>query len=342
MQGEIKNNHLKYYKQASQAAGAAARASTVFLYGAPARPPALISDATILARPSDTQMLRHTLSKPLRRALLPQRPTQHNSSAAAPLPSTEALHADPLAPCAGPFAPARLALDYGWHGRYSLPRQRLQDGLIAARLAAAAPPPPPGGARPWLVHTCGAMGAGKSHVMRWLGARGAFPLAAFVRVDPDALKGALPEAAAFMAQDRASAGTRMHKESLLLADVLTQCALAEGRNVLVDGSMRNSQWYAEEWARLRVAAPRHRLAVLLVTAPRASVHARAARRAAETGREVPRGVLEDSIARAPATFELLRHRADFAAVVDNAGPEPTLLPEGATLEGFARTWEGCA
>ena len=267
------------------------------------------------------------------------RPFTASAAEGTVLPSTELMHVciGPPPPPTGPFAPARLALDYGWHGHYTPARQRLQDALIAAHLASA---PPPGGARPWLVHTCGAMGAGKSHVMRWLAQRNAFPLHAFVRVDPDIIKGELPEAAALIAADRASAGTRMHKESLLVADVLTQSALAEERNVLVDGSMRNSQWYAQEWARLRVAAPRHRLAVLLVTASPRAVHARAARRAAETGRVVPAEVLEDSIARAPATFELLRSRADFAAAVDNEGTEPVLV--GSSLRKFSETWADCA
>ena len=247
-----------------------------------------------------------------------------STAAALALPSTEALHAGAdHEPCAGPFAAIRRSLDYGWHGRYSAARQRVQDALIAGYLARL-PPPPRAGARPWLVHTAGAMGAGKSHALRCLAARGAFPLRAFVCVDPDEVKGALPEAAAFAAQDRASAGSRLHKESLLVADVVTRAAMAQGRNVLVDGSMRNALWYAAEWDRLRAAQPRYRLAVLLVTAQPQRVHARAARRAAQTGREIPEDVIEDSIARAPRTFALLQPLADFAAVVDNDGGAPEI------------------
>jgi hypothetical protein len=273
------------------------------------------------------------------------RPARRSFSSAPPPPpairllSTEEIHACNSTPQSGPYAAARLALDYGWHGRYTLYRQQLQDRIIAAHLVRA--PPPPCGARPWLVHTCGAMGAGKSHVMRWLAATGAFPLHAFVTVDPDRIKGELPELAPFVAADRASAGTRLHKESLLIADVLTQSALAEGRNVLVDGSMRNTQWYGQEWTRLRVAAPRHRLAVLLVEASPRTILGRAAVRAVETGREVPPDVLNDSIVRAPATFERLRPLADFSAVIDNDGAFPKLRSPS-TLRAFAETFSDCA
>jgi hypothetical protein len=273
------------------------------------------------------------------------RPARRSFSSAPPPPpavrllSTEEIHACNTTPQSGPYAAARLALDYGWHGRYTLYRQQLQDRIIAAHLVRA--PPPPCGARPWLVHTCGAMGAGKSHVMRWLAATGAFPLHAFVTVDPDRIKGELPELAPFVAADRASAGTRLHKESLLIADVLTQSALAEGRNVLVDGSMRNTQWYGQEWTRLRVAAPRHRLAVLLVEASPRTILGRAAVRAVETGREVPPDVLNDSIVRAPATFERLRPLADFSAVIDNDGAFPKLRSPSA-LRAFAETFSDCA
>ena len=280
------------------------------------------------------------------RALRGCAPRRILSTLAPPLPSTEALYAGaPAEPSVGPYAPFRDALDYGWHGRYVAARQRLQDTLIAAHLgegrARLQPPPPPRGVRPWLVHTAGAMGAGKSRALRCLAAAGAFPLHSFVRIDPDDIKGELPEAGAFVAADRASASTRLHKESLLVADVMTRAAMAQGRNVLVDGSMRNSRWYAQEWARLKATAPHYRVAVLLVTAPAATVHARAARRAAHTGREIPREVIEDSIERAPRTFALLQPLADYACCIDSAGEDPVILPPH-TLEGLRGVWDGCA
>ena len=236
----------------------------------------------------------------------------------------------------GPYASHRASLDYAWHGHYTAARQRLQDGVISSYLSSL-PPAPCFTTRPWLVHTAGAMGAGKSHALRSLAASHAFPLRCFVRIDPDDIKTALPEAAAFVAADRATAGTRLHKESLLIADVLTRAAMALGRNVLVDGSMRNTLWYASEWARLKATAPHYRLAVLLVAAPPALIHQRAARRAGHTGREIPWDVIEDSIAQAPVTFNLLRPLADYAAVIDNAGSGPVIQPPD-TAQSFAEVW----
>ena len=96
--------------------------------------------------------------------------------------------------------------------------------------------------------------------------------------------------------------------------------------------------FAPRTSRARVS---HRLAVLLVEASPRTILGRAAVRAVETGREVPPDVLNDSIVRAPATFERLRPLADFSAVIDNDGAFPKLRSPS-TLRAFAETFSDCA
>ena len=261
------------------------------------------------------------------------------------LKSTEELYsaASSTPGCVGAYARYRETLDYGWHGRYTPSRQSVQDGIIAGYLGEGSSS---GGSssstatssRPWLVYTAGAMGAGKSHTMRRLATWGAFPLQRFLCVDPDEIKGALPEAASYAAADPGRAGTLLHKESLLVADIVTRAAMAQGRNVLVHGSMRNALWYGAEWARVRARAPHYRLAVILVTAPPGKVHERATLRALKTGRDIPKGVIEDSISGAPHTFELLKNLADYATTFDNGGEVPGIVPPD-TLLKFSKVWE---
>lgn len=233
----------------------------------------------------------------------------------------------------GPHASIRRTLDYTYHSLYQASRQAVQDTLITKYLESL----PPQTEHPWLVHTAGPMGAGKSRTLRRLAQQGAFPLSTFLRVDPDDIKGMLPEAEAFVAQDRASASTRLHKESLLIAEVIKLAAIAKGCNVIVDGSMRSEEWYEREWARVRVQEPRYRIAILLVTAPQELVHQRVFQRGMQTGREIPRSVIDDSISRALGTFFRLRPLADYAAHFDNGGMEPTIVPPE-TMQGFRDAW----
>ncbi|KAH8074477.1 zeta toxin [Aureococcus anophagefferens] len=55
--------------------------------------------------------------------------------------------------------------------------------------------------RPWVVFTCGPMGAGKGHALSWLSEHGFFPLENIVHVDPDLFKQLMPEWRGYLARD---------------------------------------------------------------------------------------------------------------------------------------------
>jgi hypothetical protein len=98
----------------------------------------------------------------------------------------------------GSFADHRRTLDYAYHRHYLPARQLLQDAVVRYFLPAAAPSQESVGASQaapqaaqaaakaagpqWLVVTAGAMGAGKSHCVRWLQRRGFFPKSSLVTV----------------------------------------------------------------------------------------------------------------------------------------------------------------
>jgi len=264
------------------------------------------------------------------------------SGAGAPsaLRSTEDVFRSPVAVFTGPYAASRARLDYSWHAHYTPARQATQDAIIRELLAGGGAR---AAARPWLVHTAGAMGAGKSHVLRALARAGAFPLAAFVLLDPDRAKDALPEARALVAADAARAGSLLHKESVFICEVAEREALAARRSVLVDGSLRDAPWFAQKFAALRAEAPEYRIGVIHVTASRAVVHARSARRARATGRTVPPDVIDRALDEVPAAVRALAPLVDFSARIANEADDERALvfedPPGATLESFARVWD---
>ena len=73
----------------------------------------------------------------------------------------------------------RKDLDYSYHCNYAHARQQWQDDLIQKCVLLAGSQKQ----RPWLVHTCGPMGAGKGHVLGWMSANGHLPVEEIAKID---------------------------------------------------------------------------------------------------------------------------------------------------------------
>ena len=178
----------------------------------------------------------------------------------------------------GKFKHIRGQLDYSYHQTYSKDRMLLQDGIIESMLDENAFAAGSDGvqncthpAQHWLVFTAGAMGAGKSHTVKLLKKKGRFPLHLFTAVDPDRIRHRLPEFETYVEHSPEQAGELTRKEAGLIAELLTEAALERGHNVLVDGSLRDADWYRRYFQLLRRTHTDLRLAILHVTAPRESV-----------------------------------------------------------------------
>jgi predicted kinase len=181
----------------------------------------------------------------------------------------------------GPFSHIRETLDYDHHVPYTHERQTLQDAIISHMLGTAVIKDKNGDVctkptEPWIVFTAGAMGAGKTHTKKALEDKGRFPLSAFVTVDPDRIRRHLPEYHLYVEQSPELAGESTRKESGFIAEILTLAGLQGGKNVLVDGSLRDAEWYRGYFERLRKWFPNLRLAIIHVTAPREAIFQRAA------------------------------------------------------------------
>ena len=133
----------------------------------------------------------------------------------------------------------------------------------------------------------------------------------------------------------------MHAESGYLSDIVAREALTSRAHLIVDGTLRDAEYYAAHIAATRAEFPAYRVAILHVIAPRALVLARAARRAATTGRFIPTETLDDAMARCPRSFQQLAPLADFAAEIanDSDGALPRILPP-ITLELFKAMFDG--
>ena len=125
------------------------------------------------------------------------------------------------------------------------------------------------------------MGAGKSYTIRHLAQKGRFPLESFVQVDPDEVRRLLPEFKHYLENEPQNAGDLTRKEAGYISEILTLAALKSGRNVLVDGSLRDSDWYKGYFDSLRNRYGKKglRIGILHITAPREAVFKRAEVRA---------------------------------------------------------------
>ena len=123
--------------------------------------------------------------------------------------------------------------------------------------------------------------------MRKLVESGRFPLIAFITVDPDQIRRHLPEYNLYVDSNPELAGALTHKEAGFIAEILTLAGLQSGKNVMVDGSLRNAEWYKIYFQRLRTDFPRLRIGIIHVTAPREAIFQRAAVREMGTLRGPP-------------------------------------------------------
>jgi len=227
----------------------------------------------------------------------------------------------------GKFAKFRENLDYEYHKHYCAARQLVQDEIMeqftktlivdsAAKISCTSP------LQNWLVFTAGVMGAGKSHTLKALHRHNIIALESFVRVDPDDIRALLPEFKEYTQRDFSSAGKLTQKEVGYLSEVLTLYALSEGKNILIDGSLRNAPWHKMYIQQVRDQYKGIKIAIMHVTASESTVLARCKRREAVTGRHVPEELIRATTDQLPISIFALAPYVDAVITLENEDKEP--------------------
>lgn len=242
----------------------------------------------------------------------------------------------------GEFGDLREKLDYNYHSIYQPDREIFQDSIIRYYLSKPIIVDENGDhchvpTQPWIVFTAGAMGSGKTYTMNQLAHNDLFPLESFVVVDPDEIRRHLPEFEVYVKNNPEHAGELTRMESGMIAELLTLAALSSGRNVLVDGSLKDHEWYQQYFRQLREDYPRLQIAILHITAPKQTVLERAENRSKTTGRVVPQNTLLDALERVPKSVKKLSPMVDFVCELNNTH-EVTLESDGMTWDKFRNTW----
>jgi len=192
---------------------------------------------------------------------------------------------------------------------------------------------------PWMIFTVGARGAGKIHTIHDLVNTGRLPILSFVQVDPDSVGRRLPE---FETYDKELASDLTTKESSFITELLLLAAVQNGRNVVFDSSMKDSQWFLNLIQSIKsLDCTTFKFAVLHITAPNEIIFERAKKKAIETGREIKHGSILSSLAAIPASLEVIRPHVDFFCEIENA--EAYSLKDGMTWDRFQDTFsQTCA
>ncbi len=283
----------------------------------------------------------------------------------------------------GPFKHIRDARDHAFHGVYAPARQRLQDKIVehyvnfrsgwnlpgpesSIRNTASivehflrkhTPPAPHRRRRhrqhhPVIVFTAGAMGAGKSHTVRWLARTHGFPLEEFVVCDPDRIREHFPEMEGYRTRWAPTCGSLTQKEAGYIAELVWCAALEQGKSVIIDSSLRDVAWWESVIAGVRRegggggssrssssgsspscgdggggggGGPYYRMCILHVVAAPQVVFERVQRRAEQTGRMVPLDMVRETLTTVPQSVAALAPLVDVWATIDATGREPRLV-----------------
>lgn len=142
-------------------------------------------------------------------------------------------------------------------------------------------------------------------------------------------------------RDQSSTGAKTQKEVGLICEIATLVAMAEGQHVLLDGSLRNAQWYKHYFSYLRRSNPRCKLATLHIVASKATIMERARKRGERTGRVIPYEDLQQSIREVPKSVDELSPLVDYVATIRNDGGELRLLSGASSFLEFSGIWGLC-
>ena len=219
----------------------------------------------------------------------------------------------------GEFADFRAAMDYEYHDCVNENRQRWQDSVIHSIAETTESVE-----HPWIVYTCGPMGAGKGYALSWMSDQGYFPLEKIVHIDADHFKTCMPEWKGYVQNDPKTAGSLCHKESGFLQELAQEVAMGQSQNVWIDGSLRDGKWFAKVFDEIRQNHPAYRIAIFVVEVSEDLAWERCQSRAARTGRTIPKELFLDSFHQPDSVLRMLTHRVDFIARIDNEHSIPRL------------------
>jgi len=218
--------------------------------------------------------------------------------------------------------PAQTINKYKGPNGYTPERKRLHSAIISKFVDHV--PSVPSDQRPVAIVMMGGGGAGKGTIVRHVMG----DEHDFVNVNSDDCKEELPEyqqALDLGKKDGKTISARdaawmAHEESSDIAKDILQIAIADRKNLIMDGTGSNSDKYQGKIQKLKDAGYHVRVMMPHISLDEAK--RRADMRAERSGRYVPHEILEQAHHLIPGNFEKIARTADEFALFDNSGRPP--------------------
>lgn len=211
-------------------------------------------------------------------------------------------------------------------------RQRMHEGIVEHFMEEGASGGGPLRDRPEVVFLGGPPGAGKSTVREKLQKAGVLDPNRYMTLDPDEVKGQIPEYGAFQKSDPSNAARAVHRESGDIQEDIWRQGQAARKNMIVDSTLGAQQYYSDEIDRLKSEYPEYGTTILHVDVPESTAQERVESRGRATGRVVPREMVSNIYKAVGPSIDALKNKVDTTIKFDNRG-EPFI---SAIYEGGER------
>ncbi len=176
--------------------------------------------------------------------------------------------------------------------------------------------------KPIAIMTMGGPSSGKSSLVRSEEGPGAQLLSNSVPVDADKIKEELPEYDEALRASARDAAKMVHAESAFIMGQIRDQAIAERKNVVIDGTGSNALAYKELIQRLKGNG--YHVVLVMPHVEKETALARGKERAEKEGRWVPEHIYDDAYENVPGNFMDIQQEVDEAYLFDTNKFPPTL------------------
>lgn len=191
--------------------------------------------------------------------------------------------------------------------------------------------------KPFLIFTAGAPGAGKSTTVKTLQLAGYIEADKALLLDPDLIKPMIPEYEALKKISAEDAAKIVHSESSKIMDQVFEQAVSQKKNLIVDGTLRWTEYTSNLIKRLRREHPEYSsISIVSVDAGLPTALARVKARAEQMGRYVPPEYVRETAELVAGSVKTLEPIVDFVVRMRNEDwPMITQLTRGGLAAGVS-------
>ena len=207
-------------------------------------------------------------------------------------------------------------IDYTWHQQYSPEREVLHAQIMDDHFTGLKINDPN---NPKIIFTGGCYGAGKGHTLRSMQSLGKIKLNEWVCLDPDRIRIKFPEYNDLLNDNPETVGYKTGKEAGYLVEMVEYYALTNGYNIIVDGSLKDHEWYIQHFNWIKINFHQYQTIIIFVFASWENIVTRNNKRCSETSRCVPRKSLFETSQQMEKSFQEYLKIIEKCYIVHNNG-----------------------